>query len=197
MIDKNGNTIKPDFPELTRYAKMFSNLTEEKQDILRSVKGEITPHLSKVTDDFYISLQKIPEARPFLDGRIEALKQTHVKWMHDIFTGPYDENYAEAMYKVGDVHVRVNLPVEFMSGGVTLICDELYKIIFELRSGDIAGANQIISAVNSIMGFSLFVMQKSYHASVNESLEKFLMITGMSKALFEKLASTFNKKANN
>lgn len=194
MIDKHGNTILPDFPELTRYAKLFSNLTEEKENILRSIKDEVAPHLKQVTDDFYRTLEKIPEAAPYLAGRVDSLKQTHIQWMHDVFTGPYDESYTEAMYKVGDVHVKVNLPVEFMSGGVTLICDELYKIIFELRRDDITGANQIISAVNSIMGFSLFVMQKSYHASVNESLDKFLLITGMSKALFEKLASTFNKK---
>jgi truncated hemoglobin YjbI len=197
MIDKQGNTILPDFPELTRYAKMFSGLTEEKENVLRDFKQEVVPHLSQVTEDFYATLQKIPQALPFLEGRIDTLKQTHIKWMHEIFTGPYDERYTEEMYKVGDVHVRVNLPVEFMSGGIALISNELYKIIFELRREDIGGANQIVSAVNSIMGFSLLVMQKSYQASVDESLDKFLLITGMSKPLFEKLASTFNKKNSN
>lgn len=194
MIDKNGNVIQPDFPELTRYAKMFSNLTEEKENILRSVKDEISPHLVKVTDNFYATLKDIPEALPYLEGRVDALKQTHIKWMHEVFTGPYDEAYTEAMYNVGDVHVKVDLPVEFMSGGITLICDELYKIVFEIRRDDIQGAQQIISAIDSIMGFSLFVMQKSYHASVSEALDKFLLITGMSKALFDKLASTFSVK---
>lgn len=194
MIDKNGNVIQPDFPELTRYAKMFSNLTQDKENILRSVKDEISPHLAQVTNNFYATLQQIPEALPYLEGRIEALKQTHTKWMHDIFTGPYDEAYTEAMYNVGEVHVKVNLPVEFMSGGITLICDELYKIVFEIRRDDLQSAQQIICAINSIMGFSLFVMQKSYHASVSEALDKFLLITGMSKALFEKLASTFSAK---
>jgi len=96
------------------------------------------------------------------------------------------------MYDVGDIHVRVNLPVEFMSGGVTLICNELYRIIFEVYGTDSAKAHSIISAVNSALGFSLFVMQKSYNASVDEALDKFLLITGMSEALFAKLSSSFN-----
>jgi len=192
MIDKKGNIIKPDFVELTRYAKQFSGLTTEKENVLLSIKDEISPLLVKVTDNFYDVMNDIPEAASYLEGRIKGLKQTHLDWMGSIFSGPYDETYTKSMYNVGDVHVRVNLPVEFMSGGITLVCNELYKIIFETYGQDSVKTHNIISAINSAMGFSLFVMQKSYHASIDEALEKFLIITGMSPVLFEKLSSTFN-----
>lgn len=191
MIDKNGKVIQPDFKELTRYAKQFSGLTTEKENLLKDIKKDIAPILEEVTERFYAILQEIPEAAPFLEGRIDNLKKTHLTWMHSIFTGPYDESYTEAMYNVGEVHVKVNLPVEFMSGGITLISNELYKIVYEIFGGNAQQALEVSEAVSSVMGFSLFVMQKSYHASVGEALDKFLLITGMSKALFEKLASTF------
>ncbi|MCF6336397.1 MAG: protoglobin domain-containing protein [Gammaproteobacteria bacterium] len=192
MIDKKGNSIKPDFIELTRYAKQFSGLTIEKEDVLLSVKDEVAPLLVTVTDNFYDAMNDIPEAASYLEGRITGLKQTHLNWMNSVFTGPYNEKYTESMYDVGDIHVRVNLPVEFMSGGVTLICNELYKIIFELYGEDSVKTHNLISAINSALGFSLFVMQKSYNASVDEALDKFLLITGMSEALFAKLSSSFN-----
>jgi len=192
MIDKKGNSIKPDFVELTRYAKQFSGLTTEKENVLFDIKDEITPLLGKVTDRFYDAMNDIPEAASYLEGRIEGLKQTHLNWMNSIFTGPYDEAYTKSMYNVGDVHVQVNLPVEFMSGGVTLVCNELYKLIFETYGKDSVKTHSIVDAINSAMGFSLFVMQKSYHASIDEALNKFLLITGMSEALFEKLSSSFN-----
>ncbi len=192
MIDKKGNIIKPDFVELTRYAKQFSGLTTEKEAVLLSIKDEVSPLLGTVTDNFYDSMNDISEAASFLEGRVAALKQTHLNWMISIFTGPYNEAYTESMYNVGDTHVRVNLPVEFMSGGVTLVCNELYKIVFELYGNDSTKAHSIVDAINSAMGFSLFVMQKSYHASIDEALDKFLLITGMSEALFEKLSSSFN-----
>ncbi len=192
MIDKKGNIIKPDFIELTRYAKQFSGLTIEKENVLLRVKDEVAPLLGAVTDNFYDAMNDIPEAASYLEGRITGLKQTHLNWMNSIFTGPYNEEYTESMYNVGDIHVRVNLPVEFMSGGVTLICNELYKIIFELYGEDSVKTHNIISAINSALGFSLFVMQKSYNASVDEALDKFLLITGMSEALFAKLSSSYN-----
>jgi truncated hemoglobin YjbI len=191
MIDKNGKVILPDFIELTRYAKQFSGLTDEKERLLKDIKKDIAPILEEITERFYSILQTIPEATPFLEGRIDNLKKTHLKWMHSLFTGPYDESYTETMYNVGDVHVKVNLPVEFMSGGITLISNELYKIVFEIYGGNAQKSLEVSEAVSSVMGFSLFVMQKSYHASVGEALDKFLLITGMSKALFDKLSSTF------
>jgi len=192
MIDKKGNIIKPDFIELTRYAKQFSGLTIEKENVLFSIKDETAPLLSAVTDNFYNAMNDIPEAASYLEGRITGLKQTHLNWMNSIFTGPYSEKYTESMYHVGDIHVQVNLPVEFMSGGVALICDELYKVIFDVYGQNSAKTHGIISAINSSLGFSLFVMQKSYNASIDEALNKFLLITGMSEALFAKLSSTFN-----
>lgn len=195
MIDEKGNIVKPNYIQLTKYAKLFSNLTIEKEQLLRDAKNDLSPHLQHVTDNFYATLQTIPEAQPFLEGRMDALKQTHLRWLNSIFTGPYDATYTESMYNVGDVHVKVNLPVEFMCGGITLINDSLYPIVFEIYNGNAHKTHQLINAVNSVMGFSLFVMQKSYHASVSEELDKFLCITGMSRPLFEKLSSTF--KATN
>lgn len=189
----NGESSREiDLKALTRYAKMFTALTPEKEAILKQVQSDIIPHISEVTEKFYSTLQKIPEATPFLENKVDHLKQTHKAWMQGLFTGPYDECYTEKLYKVGDVHVKVNLPVEFMSGGITLIGNELLNIVCEVYQGDTAKTESTVQAINAVLGFSLFVMQKSYNASVGEALERFLLITGMSRPLYNKLASTFD-----
>jgi len=86
MIDKKGNIIKPDFIELTRYAKQFSGLTIEKENVLLSANDELAPLLNVVTDNFYEAMSNIPEAASYLEGRITGLKQTHLNWMNSIFT---------------------------------------------------------------------------------------------------------------
>jgi len=194
MIDSEGNIVKPNYVELTQYAKKFSNLTLEKEQYLTEFSTTIIPLLPEVTERFYEILQTIPQTIPLLEGIVDGLKQTHTIWMESIFTGPYDETYTEKMYTVGEVHVRVNLPVEFMCGGITLINSEMSKLIFDIYKTDVHKLATLTSAVNSVLGFSLFIMQKSYHASVGEELEKFLLITGMSRPLFDKLASTFSGK---
>lgn len=181
-----------DFAELTNYAKIFSGLTPEREALLVEAGDQIKPHLKQITENFYSVLETIPKARPFLEGRLENLKKTHHQWMEGLFTGPFDENFVRHMYHVGDVHVRVDLPVEFMAGGTTLIADGIIKMTNELYADDPQRRDALVEAINSILGMSLMVMQQSYQASVDEALEKFLAITGMSRALFEKLAETYN-----
>ena len=104
-----------DFSQLTRYAKQFTGLTAELESVLVGLSAEMKPHLPRITDNFYNVLQGIPKTQPFLEGRIDALKQTHIRWLEQVFSGPYDADYVRAMYHVGDVHVKVKLPVEFMA----------------------------------------------------------------------------------
>jgi hypothetical protein len=181
-----------DYQQLTTYAKQFTGLTPEMESILSGLSDQIKPHLPAITNNFYSVLQEIPKAQPFLDGRIEALKQTHIRWLEQVFRGPFDVDYVKAMYQVGDVHVKVDLPVEFMAGAMTLVGTRINELLGELLQNDPSHLRQAITAVNAVLGFTLMVMQQSYESSrLAEELEKFLKITGMSRTLFDNLASAY------
>jgi truncated hemoglobin YjbI len=181
-----------DFEQLTAYTRQFTGFTEDMESVLTGISGQIIPHLPDVTDSFYQVLLAIPKARPFLDGRIDALKQTHIRWLEQVFSGPFDIEYTKHMYQVGDVHVKVGLPVEFMAGAMTLVSKRITELLGELFQDDSSRLKQSISAVNSILGFTLMVMQQSYESSrLVEELDKFLKITGMSRTLFDNLASAY------
>ncbi len=181
-----------DFEKLTRYAKSFTGLTEEKEALLKEVGKEILPHLKTITDKFYQQLSAIPETQPLLEGRIDSLKATHVLWLEGLFTSDFNAEYTAAMYKVGNVHVKVNLPVEFMSGGMTLINNQLIPIVSELYGEDPEKCKDVLCAINAATGFALLTMQQSFQeASLAEELEKFLKISGMSRQLFSNLAIAY------
>ncbi|NJD05908.1 MAG: hypothetical protein FIA97_05350 [Methylococcaceae bacterium] len=180
------------FEHMTEYAKQFAGLTPEREEILKSLAPVIVPRLSKITDAFYGTLSTIKEASPFLEGRIDVLKQTHLRWLTSLFSGTYDSEYTKAMHRVGDVHVKVKLPVEFMAGGTTLIGDLLLADLDELFRDDPKARTDAVGAVNAILGFSLIIMQQSFQdSSLHAELEKFLKITGMSRALFNNLAAAY------
>ncbi len=180
------------FEQLTEYTKQFTGFTSETGVVLQSLSELIKPHLPAITDSFYSVLQTIPKTQPFLEGRIDALKQTHIRWLEQLFTGPYDANYAKAMYQVGDVHVKVGLPVEFMAGAMTLVSTRVNELLAKLLQSDPTRLAQAISAVTAVLGFTLMIMQQSYESSrLAEELEKFLKITGMSRTLFDNLASAY------
>jgi hypothetical protein len=185
--------MSQNFYELIAYGKSFSGLTPELEICLKDIAPLITPHLAKVTDRFYEQLTTIPVTEKYLAGRIEHLKLAHLKWMTDLFTLNIDAQFAAGMYKVGDVHVKVNLPVEFMAGAMTLINNEIIKIVLETMSDDIEQCSKVLQAINAVTGLALMIMQQSYQASsMAEELEKFLKISGMSRTLFTNLAKAYN-----
>jgi len=181
-----------DFEKLTQYAKSFTGLTEEYELLLKEVGPEIIPNLKSVTENFYAQLSLIPETKSYLEGRIESLQAMHTQWLEGLFTNDFDTGYTESMYRVGDVHVKVHLPVEFMSGGMTLINNQLIPLVVNLFHSDSEKCTKVLSAINAATGFSLLTMQQSYQeASIAEELEKFLKISGMSKVLFSNLAAAY------
>lgn len=177
---------------LCAYSKQFSNLDDAGIATLHAAYADIAPHLPRVTDVFYTHLQQIPKTLPFLEGRLEGLKSTHKAWLHELFTSDYGVEYTQKLYKVGDVHVKVRLPVEFMSGAMTIIHGELIRIFGDIYAHEPQRQLQVMEAVNAALGFSLLVMQESYQSStLAAELEKFLQITGMSRTLFNNLAKAY------
>ena len=97
---------------------------------------------------------------------------------------------------MGYVHVKVKLPVEFMSGAMSLILGELTPIILANYAGQTEMQAKALDALNAAIAFSSLVMQESYQSSsLAEELERFLIITGMSRLLFDNLAKAYRKKA--
>lgn len=184
-----------DFAQLTEYAKSFTGLTADKEALLLKAATDIKPGLPEVTERFYTVLQGIDKTAPFVNGRLDQLKSTHLAWLEGLFTGPFDASYTEAMYQVGKVHVKVELPVEFMSGGMSLIAEELVGLVGKTYADDLQKCLELLKAVNAVMGFSLLIMQQSYQSSsLVAELDRFLAITGMSRTLFENLAGAYKSK---
>lgn len=178
--------------QLTAHAKMLASLTPERETLLTQVGPLFIPHLAVVTDSFYQVLLAIPSAQPYLEGRVELLKNTHMEWMASLFRGPFDQRYTDGIYRVGYAHVRVNLPIEFMAGGTALIGDRLRQLAHQIFADDAERCYEVIGAIQAILSFCLLVMQDSYQSStLANQLEKFLSITGISKALFNNLASAY------
>ncbi len=183
-----------EYSALGLYAKVFADLTPEREALIAAEGKRLEPYLVEITDKFYGTLQKIPNALPYIEGRVEHLKKTHVNWLQRVVTGRYDVSYVAQMYTVGCVHVQVDLPAEFMAGGTTLIANELYRLVPQVYGNDAKTCVAMIQALNASLGFSLIIMQASYQASITEVKDKFLAITGMSQKLFEKLAAAYDGK---
>ncbi len=153
--------------DLLTYAKSFSGLQAEDEACLKNIAPLVTPHLTEITDSFYTNLNNIPEAAFFIKGREEKLKITHLNWLTSLFTRNIDINFVTAMYKTGDTHVKVHLPIEFMVGAITLMNNDLIKLMFKLFPDNPQQCMNAIKAINAVTGLSLMLMLYSFHVLTN------------------------------
>ncbi|MBA4501085.1 protoglobin domain-containing protein [Marinobacterium marinum] len=180
-----------DFSQLNRQAKQFSGFDAEDERVLAQAHALLVSELDPVTDAFYAELVGIEEARPFLEGRLEALKATHRRWLERIFTGPYDEEFAAYMHQVGVVHVQVRLPERFMASGIGLIGKHLIPVLSCACAGDLEQLGRLMKAVNAVTTYCLIIMQVSYR---EHELDRFMDVTGISEALYANLAAAYREK---
>ncbi len=179
-----------DLRKTAELARAFSGLDQARAERLADLALRVEPFLDEVTESFYARLLAIEPAALYLEGRVETLKQTHRAWLGSIFSGSYDTEFAAAMYSVGEAHVNVRLPLEFMAGAMTLITDSLIPVLARVCE-DRDELSDAAQSVNAVLGFSLMIMQESYHAtSMANELSRFLKVTGMSRELFSNLADT-------
>ncbi len=179
------------FTELNQQAKLFAGFEPGDEATLNAVCAELVPLLDQVTEAFYAELQQIEEAKPFLEGRLDALKATHRNWLEKIFTGPYDEDFAAYMHHVGVVHVQVRLPEKFMASGIGLIAKHLVPVLAMTYETDVARLAQVVRAVNGVTTYCLIIMQMSYR---EHELDRFMEVTGISEALYANLAAAYREK---
>lgn len=178
------------FAQLCAATREFIGLTAEREALLHALAPRIAPALDGVTDHFYRQLQRIARAAPMIEGRMPQLRTTHRAALSAMFTSTYDAGYVERLYRVGEAHVRARMPIEFMSGGMSITGEALIPAVVRLCT---PGDEQLAAcaAVHAAMGFSLMVMQESYQLSrLVEEQERFLEVTGISRELFQNLATT-------
>ncbi|MEZ5452071.1 MAG: protoglobin domain-containing protein [Thiothrix sp.] len=182
-----------DMSSLCEYARQFSGLDARKISLLHRMYEDVIPSLQRVTHNFYSRLQNIAKAHEYLEGhQIENLKQTHLAWVHELFNTDFDVTYTRKMYMVGDIHVRVKLPVEFMGASIGIIQSELVRLFGEMYVDDQEATLDAVQAINAATAFSLLVMQKSYHSfTLAAQLESFLLITGISQNLFDDMRKDY------
>lgn len=185
-----------DLAKLNSYCKQFCDLTPEKEQLIQAIGPDLLPYLPPITEAFYAHLLEIDEAQRFVEGRIDALKKTHLAWLTSLFTKNIDDDFAAHLYHIGDVHVQVDLPADFMTGAITYLQQKIIHVAVYLYGNDPVKLLHVSQALNSLMGYNLQVMQLSYQQSmVTAELSRFLNVTGISHKLFSNMVAAYNKKS--
>jgi hypothetical protein len=145
-------------------ARAYSGLTPERIAVMRSTAPEVEPSLDFVTDRFYARLAEMPDVKPLLAGRMERLRETYRAWVGSLFRTDYGTGYAEAVWRIGEVHLAAGVPIDCLTGSMAVVQEALQPVVLAGARGRPFAEAERLAALNAALGCSLIVMQGPYWA---------------------------------
>lgn len=90
------------------------NLSPAEAGLLQALYGEAREHGPALTKQFYDRLFAHPNTAEYLESvSMERLHTMVQEWFAGLFSGNYDEEYAKRRLVIGQIHVKIGLPVRY------------------------------------------------------------------------------------
>ena len=149
--------------------KRYLGLNEEDAALLRQMGPRVEKYLPGAAERFYAQIPHHPNASRVLTGgpaQVEHLKQTLQQWARGLFSGIYDEAYAEERYQIGYRHVRIGLEQKYVISAMGIVRTYLSEcLLLEYPASD--ERLRCARSLSKILDLDLNLMCESYmHATL-------------------------------
>ncbi|MCL6565617.1 MAG: hypothetical protein K6U09_04255 [Acidobacteriia bacterium] len=149
--------------------KRYLGFGPEDVALLRQLGPRMEKYLPELAERFYSQIPHHPNAyRVFTGGeaQIARLKQTLQHWARGLFTGTYDEAYAEDRYQIGYRHVLVGLEQKYVISAMGIVRTFLSEcLLLEFPASD--ERLRYSRSLSKILDLDLNLMCESYmHATM-------------------------------
>lgn len=160
----------------------ISRLCSDDEAAVGRVAALIKPRLPELADQFYAELAKDAQTAPHIEGRVDALKKTHIAWMEDLLSGNYGDEFIARQEKIGQVHVAVKIPPVFVAASMSFLRSAFPQVISQ-EVQDTKAATEAISALLRLMDLCQYLIDRAYTQTLMDTL-------GISPALLSRLMTT-------
>lgn len=156
------NRMKPS--EMVAYV----GFGEVEQAHLRALWPHVEPELDRVCAAFYERALSNPVTSAVLGdaGRVSRLMATLRVWMMELLNGPWDAGYWQRRSRIGHRHVEINLPPGAMFTAMSVVREELARIIAETADNKV----ETMIALCKVTELDLGVMTGTYYEEQREKL---------------------------
>jgi signal transduction histidine kinase len=149
------------YQELQAYVGWVPEDTQRVQ----SVAALLEPYLQPLVDDFYAEIDRHPDARRVITGgppQIERLKTTLVRWVRDLLSGPYDQDYVARRWRVGWRHVEIGLDQVYTNVALSRLRRGLMLALEDTWQGDLHTVIAIRRSLNTLLDLDLAIIEDAY-----------------------------------
>jgi two-component system, NtrC family, sensor kinase len=160
-----------------RYQEMQSYVgwTDKDARRVQSAGALLEPDFKPLIDDFYAEIQRHPNAVKVITGgqaQIERLKGTLLKWVRDLFTGPYDQAYVERRWKVGRRHVEIGLDQVFTNVALSRLRRGLQDALDTRWQEPPPELLAIRTSLNTLLDLDLAIIEDAYQDEYAARLQR-------------------------
>ena len=131
---------------------------------LRTLASIIEPHLAALADRFYEEIPRHPGAAQVFKGgetQVARLKFTLQQWARGLFSGVYDEAYAQERFRIGFRHVQIGLPQRYVISAMYVV-EQFIREIIEREIFDAEGRRQAHRSLSCVLNLDLNLICETY-----------------------------------
>ncbi|MGE0760226.1 MAG: protoglobin domain-containing protein [Pirellulaceae bacterium] len=157
----------------SRFQQMqtYVGWTPDDPERIRRLLPLVRPHFPGLISDFYAAIQRDVRAARVITGgaeQIQRLKGTLTRWLEELFSGQFDQDYIERRWKVGWRHVEIGLDQVYTNLALARLREGLLHAILENWTDGIAELGLAIQSLNRALDLDLAIILDAYAAEYNE-----------------------------
>lgn len=160
-------------PEQQRIRKAYIGFDQSDADILQTLEPLVRQHADSMVEQFYANLDRYPVAQAVVEqsgSSVQNLKSAQRKYLLELFSGDYDDNYFTRRCRIGKVHADIGLTPRWYLGAYAIYQQTLIPLIcskFRFRPSKLSHA---LLALNRILLLDQQLVMDTYIHGQTEQL---------------------------
>jgi hypothetical protein len=132
-------------------------LSDEEKNALAASQAEAKTIAPQMVDAFYERLLAYENTAEYLEGKTDKLRVSLQDWFVQLFSGDYGVDYVHSRLAIGQMHVRIGLPVRYPLAMMDIILEFGEKVA---AASSQAGTAKV--AIRKLLAMDIAIFNQAY-----------------------------------